>query len=217
MAPTTTDTIDFTLMYATHEAFRRDVGRLKTAALSATTGSPAVRAGWENFRRQLLIHHEVEDENLWPQVERKVADRPDALALLTEMEAEHALLDPLLESVDARLESGDEELRDEIHRLQEVLDHHLRHEEDSALPLIQEVLTRAEWGTFAAGMRRKQGVRGAVVYIPWAVDGASSVRQDEFFAAMPGPTRALNRLVLQRHYRRLALWGPAAGRDGGEQ
>lgn len=71
-----TDTIDLTVMYAAHDAFRRDLERLATAVSDGTAGSPRVRAGWDNFTRQLHIHHTAEDSDLWPRVERAAAGRP---------------------------------------------------------------------------------------------------------------------------------------------
>ncbi len=94
------DTIEFTMMYATHDAFRRDLGRLEEASAAGKAGTAGVRAGWENFRTQLLLHHSVEDSLLWPAVRRAVPGRPRDLALLDEMEAEHARLDPLLAAFD---------------------------------------------------------------------------------------------------------------------
>ena len=41
--------IDFTMMYVTHDAFRRDLGRFKTASVAGTAHSPRARAGWENL------------------------------------------------------------------------------------------------------------------------------------------------------------------------
>ncbi|WP_280247776.1 hypothetical protein [Nocardia abscessus] len=51
--------IDFTIMYATHDAFPRDLTRLATAAGHAD--APGIHAGWANFNRQLHVHHTVED------------------------------------------------------------------------------------------------------------------------------------------------------------
>ena len=95
--------IDFTMMYVTHDAFRRDLGRLKVAARAGTAQAPGVRAGWENFKAQPSSHHSVEDTDLWPRVSRAAAARPSGLALLAEMAAEHAQIDPLLAAVDDAL------------------------------------------------------------------------------------------------------------------
>ena len=53
--------INFAVMYATHDAFRRDLEKFEAAVASGRPDSPGVRAGWANFRRQLDVHHSVED------------------------------------------------------------------------------------------------------------------------------------------------------------
>jgi Hemerythrin HHE cation binding domain len=72
----TAEAIDFTMMYVTHDAFRRDLGRFTTASAAGTPHAPGVRAGWEKFKAQLLLHHSVEDTHLWPRVRRAAAGRP---------------------------------------------------------------------------------------------------------------------------------------------
>jgi hypothetical protein len=200
--------IDFTMMYVTHDALRRDVSRLATAVAAGQAGSPAVRAGWENFKAQLHLHHRVEDDDLWPRLYRAVGDQPEQLAMLEEMEAEHAVLDPMLESVETALVDGDvSALGESVDALAGGLDGHLRHEENSALPLIQAVLTPKDWKGFGAAMRRAQGLSGAGVYVPWIVDGASQADRERFFAALPAPLKVVNRLVFEPRYRRMGLWG----------
>ena len=63
-ADRTSEAIDFTMMYVTHDAFRRDLARFKEASAAGTAHTPGVRAGWENFKAQLLLHHSVEDTDL---------------------------------------------------------------------------------------------------------------------------------------------------------
>lgn len=201
------DAIDFTLMYVTHAALRRDVGRLAAASASGNTGIPQAHAGWENFKAQLHVHHSVEDDDLWPRLYRAVADRPSDLALLKEMEHEHAILDPLLAAVDEALTRRAATPLDE--RLQELagaLEQHLKHEEESALPLIQSVLTSKDWRGFAAAMRRRQGLHGAAIYVPWLVDGAPAAERKRILAVFPPPVRLINRLLWEARYRRLSLW-----------
>jgi iron-sulfur cluster repair protein YtfE (RIC family) len=201
------DIIDFTMMYVTHDALRRDLGRLTTAAAAGKARTATVRAGWENFKTQLHIHHTVEDDDLWPRLYRAVADQPTELALLEAMEAEHAVLDPLLSAVDEALTSRPEEPLDK--RLQDLaaaLDGHLKHEENSALPLIQSVLTSEDWRGFAKSMARAQGVKGAAVYVPWIVDGATTAERKRFFSALPAPVRVINRLLWEPRYRHRGLW-----------
>ncbi|WP_432187464.1 hemerythrin domain-containing protein [Streptomyces sp. Tue6028] len=198
--------IDLTVMYAAHDAFRRDLERLGKAAADGTAFSPPVRAGWENFRKQLHIHHTAEDSDLWPRVQRKVEGRPEDLALLAEMEAEHGRLDPQLAAVDAALMDRLDELHELVRALTITLDDHLAHEERSALPLVQEVLTPADWSAFTGRIRQTQGLRGAALFVPWIVDGAQPADRAAFFGTMPPPVRVLNRLFWEAGYRRRGLW-----------
>jgi iron-sulfur cluster repair protein YtfE (RIC family) len=203
--------IDFTLMYVTHDAFRRDLSRLRQAAAEGRTDSVGVRHGWANFQRQLHVHHTAEDEELWPRVEAASAGRADAAEILAAMAAEHARLDPLLEAVDAALtkrsadrDSADPaELADLITDLTTALGGHMKHEEDAALPLIQEVLDPKDWAAFGQSIARKQKLSGAAAYVPWVVDGASEEQRAAFFGAMPAPVKVLNRLFWSgRHHKR---------------
>lgn len=207
-----TETIDFTMMYVTHNAFRRDLDRLVAAAgTTGRTGVSRVRAGWENFKFQLHLHHSVEDAELWPRLHR-AATAPEDLALLEQMEAEHAVIDPLLAAVDNALaDLAATGLIEALRRLSAALAHHLEHEEASALPLIQALLTPADWRAFAGGMRRRQGFKGAAVYVPWILDGASAAERVRFLGALPAPVAVLNRLLWQPRYTRMALWGTGSG------
>lgn len=201
------DTIDFTMMYVTHDALRRDVRRLAATAAAGRADTPAVRRGWENFRAQLHTHHTVEDDDLWPRLYRAVGDRPADRRLLEELEAEHAVLDPLLAEVEEAFATLDgARLNARLVELTSALDQHFQHEEDSALPLIQEVLTQKDWKGFAAAMRRAQGYKGAAVYVPWIVDGATPEKRRQFFAVLPAPVKVLNRLLWEPRYRRGGPW-----------
>lgn len=201
-----TGTIDFTMMYVTHNAFRRDLDRLAAAA-GNPAGTAGIRAGWENFKTQLHLHHSVEDSHLWPRLQRAVTGAGD-LVLLEQMEAEHALIDPLLAAVDtAMADPGGTALAEALRELSTALGLHLEHEEADALPLIRKVLTPADWKAFANEMRRRQGFKGAAVYVPWILDGAPSEERRRFLGALPAPVTLLNRLLWQPRYLRLGFWG----------
>jgi len=200
-------TIDFTPMYASHDAFRRDLERLAGAVADGRAHTAPVLAGWENFKHQLHVHHTAEDSDLWPRVRTRVGGRARDLGMLDEMEAEHARIDPLLAAVDAALADRAFELPDLVRALRATLDDHLKHEEDSALPLMGEVLTDADWAAFTGRLRREtQGLRGAAVFVPWLVDGVSAGDRERFLGAFPPPVRVLNRLFWEGSYRRRGLW-----------
>ena len=80
--------IDFTMMEITHDAFRRDLRLLTEAASTGDATGFEVR--WRLFKTQLLLHHSVEDANLWPIVRAAAAGRDGADRLLDDMEREHA-------------------------------------------------------------------------------------------------------------------------------
>lgn len=199
--------IDFSMMYVTHAALRRDLGRLTAAATVGNAGTANVRAGWENFKTQLQIHHSVEDDDLWPRLYRAVANQPEDIELLKQMEDEHAVLDPLLTAVDASLPTRTGSSIDlPLEELASALDRQLEHEEVQALPLIQQALTPADWRGFAAAMARRQGYTGAAVYVPWILDGAGPDQRKRILSLFPAPVRLINRLLWEPRYRKLRLW-----------
>jgi hemerythrin-like domain-containing protein len=206
--------IDFTIMYSTHDAFRRDLGRLEEAVTAERTDSDKVRAGWKNFKNQLHVHHSVEDAALWPRVERAVAGRPADLALMKGMRAEHALLEAPLNAIDEAMAAKSGVLVEQVQELSSILSLHMAHEENSALPLIQEVLTVKEWGAFRNAMARAQGPKGAAMYVPWIMDGADAEDQRAFLNAMPSPLAVINRLFWQSRYQKKRLWGNGPSSSG---
>lgn len=207
MTETAQEPIDFTMMYVTHNALRRDLSRFATAVAANRAATPGVRRGWQNFKSQLHVHHTVEDDDLWPRLYRAVTDRSQDHAMLKAMEAEHAVLDPMLDRVDATLANGDQaSLSTDVEALSAALDGHLQHEEASALPLVQTVLTVADWRAFGAAMRRRQGLSGTAVYVPWIVDGATPADRNRFFSVLPTPVQMINRVFWEPRYRRLGLW-----------
>jgi hypothetical protein len=74
--------LDMTMMYAFHDALRRDLKQV--AQMEARSN------GWDLFETLLHVHHTAEDDVLWPLVRSAVAGRADDEALLDEMAAEHA-------------------------------------------------------------------------------------------------------------------------------
>jgi Hemerythrin HHE cation binding domain len=131
--------LDMTMMYAVHDAFRRE--------LEPVAQMTARSEGWDFFERFLQAHHVAEDDALWPVLRERVAGRAEDLALLDDMEAEHAALGPLLDAIDDGLDRGESApgaRADLAARLQE----HLAHEEEAGLPLIDRTLGTEQWIEF---------------------------------------------------------------------
>jgi hemerythrin-like domain-containing protein len=107
--------------------------------------------GWRLFKRSLRIHQGAEDDLLWPVLRRQLFDRPDDLALLEAMEAEHTAIDQVIATVDELLadpEADRVRLGDLTDSLVTGVRGHLTHEEQAVVPLIARVLTTAQWAAF---------------------------------------------------------------------
>ena len=123
---------------------------LAQAASAADRADPQRREqvgrGWQVFKRQLHFHHTGEDRLIWPRLADRLAHSESAMSTLEAMESEHALVDPLLEAVDAAFaDPAGDELAGAVDELVTTLHGHLAHEERDALPLIGTALTVGEW------------------------------------------------------------------------
>jgi iron-sulfur cluster repair protein YtfE (RIC family) len=197
--------VDFTLMYAAHDAFRRDLRCLTAAAEAGQTADPAVRTSWATFKNQLRVHHTAEDTSLWPPLRQKVT-RPEEAAVLDAMEAEHARLDPLLSRVDASLAADGAGLAGNAQALAAALAAHMEHEEDQALPLIEAHLGPKGWAAFRKAARKSQGLRGGAEFFPWMLDGAPADTSKRVLSMLPAPARLLYRAVWRPGYARTPRW-----------
>jgi hemerythrin HHE cation binding domain-containing protein len=191
---------DWILMNALHDAFRRDLEQL----LDATADDAVIRSRWRLFRDQLHFHHTAEDKAMWPPVRAKLAGNPGGLALMDQMEAEHAQIDPLLAAIDDALgtRGGRERARPLLTRARGILADHLAHEEAEALPLISSVMTQAELGQIGRAIARMGGLRQVAVMFPWALSEATPVVREQVLGQLPAPARLLYRAVWLPRYRR---------------
>lgn len=201
--------VDFTFMYAAHNAFRRDLRYLTAAVEAGQTADPAVRAGWTTFKNQLHVHHTAEDMWLWPALRAKVT-QPGDVAVLDAMEAEHARIDPLLSQVDASLAAtGRAGLADNAAALAETLAAHMKHEEDQALPLVEAHLGPGGWAAFRKAAGKSQGLKGGAELFPWMLDGAPAETSKRVLGMLPPPARLLYRAVWRPGYARTPRWTTA--------
>lgn len=184
--------VDFSMMYAAHDAFSRHLERLAAGLDQDGAAAAGVSTRWALFAKQLHIHHTTEDRSLWPRL-RAAVSAPDEVAVLAAMEHEHAALDPLLARRGAA--AG-------VRELTAGLAAHMRHEENEALPLVETHLGPAGWAAFGRDIRKTQGFRGAAVYFPWLLDGAPDATATRVLGSVPPPIRFLYRRVWAPRYRR---------------
>lgn len=206
---------DLTVMIAAHDAFRRDLRKLATAATEARTWSPdrqqAVHLGWQIFQRQLHVHHGGEDAVIWPLLNQRLAGSHAAASLLQEMEAEHARIDPLLAAVNRAFSFQPDgeatsmpDAGDAVHELATQLSQHLDHEERDTLPLIGQTLTAKEWSSIGQkiGRQSDQGISFVPEFFGWLLDGAAPDTRPAVLGSLPTTMRPLVTRVFQPIYRR---------------
>ncbi|MQY07088.1 hemerythrin domain-containing protein [Actinomadura macrotermitis] len=122
---------------------------------------------------------------LWPALRETLADRPDELALLEAMEAEHAAVDEVIAVIGTALADPGAPLGDLIDSLYTGLNGHLKHEEDQTLPLIGPDAPRL---------------------LPWLLDGATEEGAATMLAPLPPPARAAFTAQWQPAYAALDRW-----------
>jgi iron-sulfur cluster repair protein YtfE (RIC family) len=175
---------DQTPMYLMHHAFRRDLARFE----SAVRATPLREAGtwtalarrWDRFATVLHHHHQVEDEYIWPVLERHAAEDGEASAteMLHAMEAEHDQIDPALAAVEAAFRAmaahpcADHRnaLDVRVTAVRAALLEHLRHEETDALPYLQRVATPDEEQAMSKGAEQGYPLRITPFVVAWVAE-----------------------------------------------
>lgn len=199
-------TVDFTIMYFTHEALRRDLALLAEALRAGRALDPAVRNRWDTFKRQLHGHHSSEDAAVWPPLRDRLVEPAD-IAVIDAMEAEHAHIDPLLLDIDTALSDNDGALAaPAIDSLATLLDQHLAHEERDALPLIDRHLGPEGWAEVGAYARKHSGRKGVLEFFPWLLDGVAPERHHEALSHLPLIARVAYHLLMKPLYDRTPRW-----------
>ena len=203
--------LDMSMMFAIHDALRRELVQVtRIAKLPDDNPGPLLRAalGWELFKKFLHVHHTTEDDVLWPDLRTQVAGQLDRLALADALEAEHAVIDPLLTAIDAAAADPDygyQRFGDITDELAVKLTAHLTHEETDGLALIDASLTPRQWQHF--GQTHGQRLIGdASMYMPWLLNGASPQTQEKLTGNFPPPLLAAYREQWAPSYATLDIW-----------
>jgi iron-sulfur cluster repair protein YtfE (RIC family) len=211
--------LDLNGMYLAHHAFRRDLGRFAVAAretpLDATGVWRALAVRWEQFSGILHHHHTTEDDVLWPQLLEIVDAAGDASgrATLEAMEAEHALIDPLLQACAAGFASMAQEpdaaTRDRLARAtaaaRDTLSDHMGHEETEALPLVQQLLSSEGWERVEKAAGSGKSAKDLLFLVPWVADGLTPAQLETAYRSVGQAFRVMVALTRGRHARREAV------------
>lgn len=208
--------VDLTMMYAFHDGLRRDAVIIAKSA--AVTGDDPARLsathfGWDLFKRLLTVHHEAEDDILWPRLTGLLGGGD--VEMLEAMEAEHGRIDVLIAAIDRALadeQGGHPGLGDAVDAFVTELNAHLTHEEKEALPLIDAKLPPADWAKFAESQRDRIGRGLAPSYVPWILDGAAPERVEQLLKIFPPPVVGQYRGGWKEQYARTNPWASDHGK-----
>jgi hemerythrin-like domain-containing protein len=193
-----------------HEAVRRDLRRLH-AALGEVDDGDTARAGqlqraFANLRRELTLHHEGEDQLIFPFLARVEDGVDDQLAA---MEDEHQAMAVALARTDGAMtryaatgSSADAAAaRESVARTQEVVDRHLAHEETDVEPLVARHEDSPEWKAVEKQLRRRPAAQIGS-FFAWLQDGMSDEGRTYLRSTVPPPVTYVFTRVGGRAYRR---------------
>lgn len=201
------DTSDMVIV---HRMFRRECALLPQL-VAAVAGGDLARArtvaGHAREVLDMLHHHHVgEDELLWPRLSARTRFHAD---LLARMDSQHQGLAVLLEHAATAFTAWQHAptaptstaLTTLLEQLSAGLNEHFDEEEAAVLPIVERVITAAEY--------QEVGQRGLVsipltrrlVVLGYLLEGATRQERSDFLAAIPAPARLAYRLIGARQHR----------------
>jgi hemerythrin-like domain-containing protein len=210
------DTSDMVIV---HRMFRRECALLPQLVAAVPAGDVARARTVAGHAREVLDmlhhHHLGEDELLWPRLSARTRFNTD---LLARMDSQHHGLAVLLEHAatamsawqDAPTSHTRTPLTTLLGQISNGLDEHFDEEEAEILPIVERVITAAEY--------QEVGERGLVsipltrrlIVLGYLLEGATPRERNDFLAAIPAPARLAYRLigVHQHRHETARLRGP---------
>jgi hypothetical protein len=166
-----------TALMMSHHGLRRDLGRF-AASLERfeRSRSEALAGEWTRFRATLHGHHQSEDGGVFPSLAGHGVD-----ATLARLEADHRLIDPLLERGDrafAELPGAAQQAADVVRELRALLDPHLALEDAEIVPLLRDRKTFPPPATDADAALYANG-------FAWAMHGVADDVLARVYAMLP--------------------------------
>ena len=177
-----------------HGAVRRDLARLTEALDRAPDGDRArarqLQQAYENLHQQLTVHHEGEDEHIFPWLASEGIDAELLAAMESEHEAMSAALADSSTAMAAYGRTGSAAdaatARAGLVRTTEVVERHLAHEEHDLEPMIYSRLESPGWKAAEKKLRR-QPPKVAGRFFAWVTDGMGDAERSYFRATVPPP------------------------------
>ncbi|WP_062521084.1 hemerythrin domain-containing protein [Demequina silvatica] len=182
-------------------------GLARSAAAGDTERSRYVGEVLANIDKVLHVHHEGEDQLMYPQLR----ERAPACALhVDQMLAQHAEVKTMLDQIAPIRErwtatadpAVGEELAQHYERLSARLKVHLRREVTEVMPAVDRVLTNEEFEQLAAHGFDQFEKKVVIAYLGMILAANPIEDQREFFKEAPAFARVAYRLVGKRMYRK---------------
>ena len=153
----------------------------------------------------LHVHHEGEDLLLWDKLEQRA---PTCALHVGQMRAHHAKVQALLDEAAPLLESwrasADPEtggrLADAYERMLAVLEVHLRREVVEVVPVVEKVITQAEWDAIGKHAMGAVPTSRLLPQLGMLLAASSPEEREEFLPHIPTPVRAMYRVIGVRQY-----------------
>jgi hemerythrin-like domain-containing protein len=208
-----TGSIDVRDMAIVHRTFREgyaEAARLVRAAPAPTSTRVAFLADHIDFVVGMLhIHHEGEDELLYPKLIERV---PDQASTTEEVEHEHELIRTSLDAVSAAVATWRRQPATEtgaglaaaLDELNAVAQRHLDDEEQKVVPLAAVTVTQQEWdalGEHAVAQipRAKKPIAFGMLVEPLDDDDRKYMKR-----LLPSPIRLLYPVLIDRPWKKYA-------------
>jgi hypothetical protein len=188
-------------------AYDEAPGLVHSAAAGDTARAAYVGEVLGNFDKLLHLHHESEDELMYPQL----AERAPACALhIGQMLEQHRQVTERLDGIEPIrlrwMETADPEAGEQLAGLYEdlsaVLSVHLRREVTEVMPAVDRVMTQQEMKEAAQHGSNQVSKKFLVGYLGMVLATNPPADRLEMFKEIPAPVRLAYRLFGRRMYRK---------------
>ncbi|GAA4875561.1 nitroreductase/quinone reductase family protein [Actinomycetospora straminea] len=192
------DLLDYRVV---HRAMTRDLARLAAVADELVAAPDRrrlrlLRRHLHGMTVEIVNHHRVEDDDVWPLLEAVAGDRT-ALVALTE---DHERLDPLLARAGelAVSDVATPQLAATLHELADLLARHVADEERDVFPIIAERVRVEDYARLQERFRGTLGLATLTFVVPWVVGHATPAERRVLLADAPPALRVILALTERR-------------------
>lgn len=215
MAQTALQDRDFEPYRLTHRAMNREVDAIATMVAEMPAQdrkTPRRLHEWLRFvERTLHHHHTAEDRFFFPALAEK---SPDFHAVLAQLDAELAVLDPLMrrtmdglaalaEAPQRTWEAVRAQVRADAEEFRTLLRQHLAHEEAEVVERARQSLSRMDIDIFNRKAFARVPVGDMRTILPWMLDACGPDERARMYARLTLTSRVLYRLFWGPRYRKM--------------